>query len=78
MQSARLIAQSKDRVVTLALGEFSTLNIPSSMGFVQKFPLSQSVLFPDQKICDEVVQIKYHHLLIAALKACLRSVFSGD
>jgi hypothetical protein len=74
-QSVRLIPQSKDKVVTFELGKFSTLNIPSSMGAVQKFPVDQSVLFPDQKVCTEVVQIKYHHLLFAALKACLRSVF---
>ncbi|KAJ5556372.1 hypothetical protein N7494_000287 [Penicillium frequentans] len=70
-QSARLIPQSKDKVVTLKLGKLSTLDIPSSMGVVQKFPIDQSVLFPDQKVRTEVV----HHLLFAALKACLRSVF---
>lgn len=44
------------------------------MGVVQKFPLDRSVLVPDQNDCTEVVQIKYHHLLFAPLKACLRSV----
>lgn len=72
-QSARLIPQSKDKVVGLALGRFYTLNIPSSMGVVQKFHLDRNILSPEQNVCNEEVQIKYHDLLFAALKACLRS-----
>ncbi|KAJ5355699.1 hypothetical protein N7517_010308 [Penicillium concentricum] len=73
-QSARLIPQSKDKCVVLDLGQSPTLNIPSSMGVVQKFPLDLSVLCPDQQVRNELIEINYHQLLFAALKACLRSV----
>jgi hypothetical protein len=73
-QSARLIPQSKDKVVVLEVSQLPTLNIPSSMGVVQKFPIDRSVICLDQHVSTEIIEIKYHHLLFGALKACLRSV----
>ncbi|KAH9240173.1 hypothetical protein K456DRAFT_1719498 [Colletotrichum gloeosporioides 23] len=69
----RMIPESTGKSVTLDLGPASTLNVPSVMGVIQKYPVDITQIFPGENISIEAVEIRFHHLIFAALKACLRS-----
>ncbi|KXH27640.1 hypothetical protein CSAL01_04511 [Colletotrichum salicis] len=72
-RAVRMIAESAGKSVRLDLGPASTLNIPAVMGNIQKYPVDLTQLFPGENISVEVVEIGFHHMIFAALKACLRS-----
>jgi hypothetical protein len=40
---------------------------------VQKFPVDLAAMFPEGIFGPDTVQVKYSHVLLAPLKACLRS-----
>ncbi|GAB1312575.1 hypothetical protein MFIFM68171_02785 [Madurella fahalii] len=77
---ARLIPESKDKSVKLESG-FGTLMsylvIPSLMGLNQRFPVDLTVLYPGntEVMNIGVFSISSTQLLLAALRACLRSAF---
>lgn len=72
---ARLISESKDKTITLDIGPASTLNVPLVMSIAQKFPIDMAVLFPKETISTQSIDIRFSHMMFAALKACLRSAF---
>lgn len=74
--AVRMIPESAGKSVTVDLGPASTLNVPSLMGIIRKYPVDVQHLYPGENIDIETVDVKFHHLVFAALKACLRSTIS--
>ena len=72
-RAVRLIPESGDKEICLTLGTPATLDVPSIMGMVQKFPVDLDKLLPGKNTQSGTIQIKYHHVIFAVLKACLRS-----
>lgn len=73
-QSARHIEAAAQSSIALNLRE-SRIEVSSVFGIPQIFPIDFEVLCPGEVLPDEVVAIPYVNLIMAALKATLRSTF---
>ena len=75
-QSARHIDESINSSIVLDSAH-STLNVPAVMGIIQRFPVELASLHPQLPRDDGPTTITFREVMFAALKACVRSTFSG-
>jgi hypothetical protein len=73
-QSSRHIEGSISTSIELDVAK-STLNVPSVMGFIRRFPVELASLHPTLLKTDGPITIQYRQVMFAAFKAAVRSMF---
>ncbi|PVH72313.1 hypothetical protein DL98DRAFT_610858 [Cadophora sp. DSE1049] len=71
-QSARHLEVSTSSVVEIDL-RAGTLRVPSAFGVIQSFVVDLHAIYPDTRSESETLSVNHSMVLVASLKACLRS-----